>query len=825
MNDANKRSRATYAWGAALAAIAVLLGYWAIASTGPDALPAPSPSGLSRSATSQSAVNPSVAVEAADSGDAAPVPSTRPSGSAVSYGAAAAAGRSVRGVVYLGHRNALPGARIIVARPGAMAGGFLGEVASDAAGRFELAWGSNWPARVDVTVSCESCVRVVLSDVDGLTSLEARLSGNVSLHGLVRAREGGRALPGVVVECSGASATTDEHGRYEMRGVTGGRGLVVASCDGWSKEEQFVKLDADGRFVADFLLEQEQTFSVQVVDAMTGASVADVRAAQQPAIKARRGELGDKRGIVVLHGRGQPPLRFRFRAAGYCETHWVYGQGVAAGETLRVPMLAAASVVGTVRGKGGEILPAATVRIVDGGEWQARLRDVVPSADRFDGESEFRAPLAAAYTKPDGSYQLFAPAGGEPIRLLASSTGRVRRVSDPIATLVAGGSARIDFELDRAYVLRGKALCNESPWKGSVQWRVAGTDDWSDRIKLSAAGAFAFGFVPAGRVDIRALDPSSRGEVARRTVQVPWPESAGPLELKWSTQSAQVAGVVRYADGSPCIGVTVRGGAAKAVTDAAGNFQLPVRSGRRTILRIARGALHADREVVAGETGVVITLPAAGVVRLRLVDAATGRAPLLGFRGYEVSWRKAGEARAPDRGPYRRIAVGTFADGVLELTCPLGDADLRLIFPDSDYQPVHLGPVAVMPAAAAPAADLPVIRVELVPGHTLWLRLDPERPMAKELRAGHRFFLLRADERAALDAIEDSNRAGRRERALRPDLGLRHRRLTFDGRPQVLKGLAPGTYSICAFPDDIVFEPEIVTVPDKSGAELRWSRR
>jgi hypothetical protein len=156
---------------------------------------------------------------------------------------------------------------------------------------------------------------------------------------------------------------------------------------------------------------------------------------------------------------------------------------------------------------------------------------------------------------------------------------------------------------------------------------------------------------------------------------------------------------------------------------------------------------------------------------------------------------------------------------------PVGQVDISIYLNADGY-----APKAVLGLRVDRQSNGTPVVVELTRGVEARIAVSGDSAFDRDVREGHAFFFL---ERSQLDLVRgpfphqggDSNiRMG--VNMWLADYGLMNQSPEFEGDAAELRGLMPGTYSLRAFPDDLVFEPaEVEVVGPRTEVVVRWARR
>jgi RNA polymerase sigma factor (sigma-70 family) len=421
-------------------------------------------------------------------------------------------------------------------------------------------------------------------------------------------------------------AATDDKGDYVLR-LRPGVYSLAADADGYPRKSQFLTLQTD--MVANFRLEPGAQVLGQVVMDSTGKPVAGARVRAVPVERngyRRPGVESDAAGFFTLPSVAAGQWRIEARNGGLV------------GSTAAVRVIPGFAINGLeVRVARGFSMAGRVVGVNGKGRADILVSAELTASDRLPGPSNEGAGVA---TDADGKfhieglaagvYQLTAQPRGDGPRTYGAATIVDRDVVGVLLTLPAPVIVQ-GLVLDEA----GQPVANAKVTAAMREDRAAGSAGPGDLSRGSvattdAAGRFAFGgveegglFVIAEREDLGAAMWGPRsvrsGDTANLTLQL--------------SARTRLAGQVKYLDGTPAGGVTVkvespahrRGRESRTVADIDGRYALRgLIPGRARVVarRTAAGGFDGATPVTLtadGETRLDLTLPRAASIQGRVL--------------------------------------------------------------------------------------------------------------------------------------------------------------------------------------------------------------
>lgn len=714
-----------------------------------------------------------------------------------------------------------------------------GEVArttTDERGAFSVPWSPGMPDELAVAASAP---HHATGRVAGSVGAPVRLvlDAEVEVRGTVRDRATGAPIEGVAVRAGSAQARTDAAGRYVLPAPIRHGLRVEAHSIAHAHEQVSLTLHRLAAVTVDFELAPFDRIVARVVDSVSGAPIAGVRITGAPRRRVR--STSDTAGRFELLAAPGEPVEVELSAHGYLDVTWIctFGQNGpgqngrgqnGAAVDLRVPMVRPAVVSGVVRDETGEAMRRVRIRRWESGYPRPRTDIWADLRARFSlpGRLQRTSRDVTAETDANGRFRLEIEPLDEPFTLLAMANGRAPAASRELLLREPGETQVADFELQRGAVVVGSARCNGVAWLGIVRW-LGDAPGVSGTTSTTELGQFALHGVPPGRLTLELRDGRTERLRHRRTVDVV-AGAANELQIEWQEKVGEVRGKVVTVDGRPLEGQIVQAlvhdgeqdVADTAYTDAQGRYTLPVNGVARVDVRLLRAGRATWRRRVPtdGSDGDVdFVVPELGLLRLQLVDAATGepvRPP--SARGL-TSWRAPGDV------DFHELHGALDGIGRFEAELPVGRVDVCLQLGAAGYQrQVVVG----LTVGAEPQPE--AVRVELVRGATASLRIDDAAGFRRQM-ANAVTVLLREDELGVVEVATRADRAGDPDRLLwqhRPDLA---QRVVWPEQdlPVLLHGLSTGRYRLVAIPDVATFEPAWIDVGGAANepVDVRWRPR
>lgn len=711
----------------------------------------------------------------------------------------------------------------------------LASATSASDGSFEIPCDPQWQQPFRIFAEAPACTSLSQDPIVPGREVTIRLYRLTWLFGRVSERDTAAPVAGARVQASGEETRTDADGYFELRGAAlGADTSVAASCAGFVGDSSTLLVNEPGRTRVDFRLERAVALALQVVDRDTrvpivGAVVRRFRAGDVLAHTDADGRFS----LQVAEGRD---LDLEFAAAGYCPLSWSWKVTDAATTMVTLPLQGCATLEGDVVGDDGR--PLAKVFVVPGNDSDPRDRYRLTSAElrtaSLPGSARDEPPDHGTHTDDRGRFAIAVRPAPSAQYATGALDGYAGARSKDVVLAAAGSRAQVTLVMNRGGSVRGTVLMNGKPFAGSVRCRSAGQQAWDGNAWIRPDGGYELNSVMPGEWDLAVLGRFDTEPVQLVRLQI----AAGQRvqhDFQWQVPVGKLTGRVTSSSGRPLPKVTVRATAEKPLrplgttrTDDDGRYTLEVAADRTCWVEASRGVTSARRpNVMAGAGAVDFVLPDLGHLRLRLLDAAS-REPvsIKGSELYCLSWRSCGDEafRELRRSQLRKLIDST---GLIDLELPLGTVDVSVCMLADGYRPQRLLGMPVVSIASPEPVEVLLVR-----GVELHIAITGEQPFDAATRKDHLLFLLEQSQFESLRGpfAQQGGPSNWRIGGIcmwvgEPGLMRQLLDVQEDGTA-VLRGLAPGTYSLRAYPDDFVFTPPTVRVGDQGGTvRLQWRPR
>ena len=585
-----------------------------------------------------------------------------------------------------------------------------------------------------------------------------------------------------------------------------------------------------GEHEVDVALERASTLRVRVVDRETGAPIPGAELAESergPALAAC-----DENGFADLYTAVGEVLSVVARAPDHVPIAWTCEvrevPSPAEGAAATFPLALAPWAEGRVLTDDGTPVADAHVRAKCE---EHRLRIFFSEERRKQlglyGVSGDRVGALYARTAETGAFRVCLPPCGDPITLTASVEGRPDATAGPFEPPQPGGALHADIFVREGGGVRGRVTRGGEPSEGEVV-ALAPDGERLARTFCSDDGRYELPAIRPGPICLE-LRSFPFGKALASAELVVEPGAVIEHDLEWSADVAEIRGRVLAPDGTPLAEVDVSASASDSAastryawsrTAEDGSFALAVDGGVLYKITATHGPATDRREDVrAGDAPLEFVLPGTGTVVLRLVDALTGTAvgSLAPSTSWHVAWAASGDFL------YRIADASLDVAGRLAFDVEAGRVDVRVHLAGNGYERALVRGVAVPEDGESEEV---VVRLE--PGAEARISLDGDGPLRD-----HAVFALEEGQLGLVEGpLPDQQLPGTVDLdgicvRLADPLLLNQCLIRRLGGVHVLRGLAPGRYRLRAFPDDVVFEPEVFDVPAAAGApiELRWRAR
>ncbi len=733
---------------------------------------------------------------------------------------------SIRVVVLDQDRQPIQGARVSAASAPGAAG-----IETDEKGECVL-WVASEEGRIELEVQAEG-FRHERMEVWIADPIELRLHRLTRVSGQVLEHKRASPVGGATVElfdghegCEPERVVARADGSFEL--ATAPLGLafhVELSADGFADaEEEFRIFDAADPGRLQLELERSAGLRLRVKDFQTGLPIAGAR------LDLSDGAESDERGEIdarALLSASSGAIGLRVSAPGYCRLdrqleprEWQEHGNVS------VLLLRAAAFEGVVLDPDGRAVEGARIEL-EYDSWspaprerlKLALPDGWPPEWRLSAEDSEEVLSAA-----DGRIRSPGVVPGTPeIAIHAHKPGWEPTTAQLGAAGGPGSLGWIELRLrpQDAGRIQGQLTFQGEPVRGRIFWSGATREGHGP---ADAKGRFELADVEPGKVRLGAGPRLGADDYGRLLDELGFDvelERGATLErdIALEVAPAPIAGRVRTGSGRPLERVQVvanlreKEARFQARTDADGRFELalPQVPGEFRVTLV--GPWSAPRKTTrAGERDLEFVVEDRGLVRLRVIDAESGRA----MRDYEIHGK-----RSADRG-FQHLAstAGSPADpeGWCQVEAPSGPLQLQVGPHDRRYSPLSAAATVPPPGAAALRLTLTAVT-----GHRLVLRLPddaafPPRGSEPWLLEEEYVGLLPArgagaDPWSALNQVFADPRR------------LRERRITFGkDRRATLRGLPDGRYRLLNPLRPVTFEPATIELPrDADGPILlQW---
>jgi len=715
----------------------------------------------------------------------------------------------------------------------------LGAGTSDEVGSFRIEEYSPGPEFFVIRAEAEGHRSRAWQAIEPEGEIELTLPWLAAIEGRVSDAETGEPLAGAtIVWYRDPPSITDANGYYRLPDAPTGITLWIhARSEGYAEEHAEVDLSGPEVATVDFELHRGTSLVVEVFDRETGAPVAgaDVHSNKRMEPLTRT----DAEGRCRVRVREGGELSLNVVAEGYFPFKWYCEvREIPRDLSPRIPLAPLATIEGLVTDESGA--PVVGIEVHARRE-QVFAFDSLTREEREELDLPGHAGQAglhrlSALTDDQGAFRLPVLPEPSPIRIVAYRSDDSSAESEPVVVESSQQRPFVEIALREGAEVRGRVLLNGEPQAGiGVRCRTTADGDvgFADTDRN---GRYELAHVPPGDVtvyvcsnDLASFGPQPEAELAVEAGR------SYEQDLSWDVELSGISGRVISASGEPLASVRIEAsyraaegeyyGSFETSTGDDGTYAVEVRAAEAYEVTAGRnGQEESRRRAVAGSTDVDFVLPDLGVVPVQLVDADTGEPVRLPADrwGLQLSWRESGSEAF-------RSAIGPLDHaGAAELHLPVGLVDLSAYANEFGYAPAIVHGVRVTQGTGRD----PVI-LELSRGIARKLALVREPGEQDGSLRGHALLLLEDSQIFLIRGPfpDDDDRCNYRFNALHlwvGDPGIMGQRLRFDdgGLARVL-GLAPGRYTLRAFPDDLLFEPETfdVTGEEPDPIEIRWRLR
>lgn len=692
---------------------------------------------------------------------------------------------------------------------------------SDAAGRFALprpVAGREW---LSLRADAAGYTATSIGKIDPEREVQVKLGRNALLYGFVLASGTLRPLVGARLHCREGVADSGMDGSYELPCPAHGRPFgITANCAGFLEEwSGTLQVNEPGRIRYDITLQPGTPLVVQVIDRQTRAPIAGA--------ELRHYQTGPSLGVTDADGRCTHPVavgrevRLVVSAPGYCGLSWKWQVDAVPEEAVILALQPPATLAGRAGDEAGIALPGVRVQFRDDGNRMGAYTVVDPGSLGMRGSAIDQPPQPTARTGADGRFALAVVPAASPVYAVGRLDDHVDARSEQVRLSEPYARADVDLVLRRGAAVFGKLLRNGKPVRGEVLARHLGGDYRQRRAASERNGTYEIGELPAGELELWVEGTVGAAAAGKARVQL----AAGERlrhDIAWTAEVGCLAGKVTTSGGEPLGGIMVDAmcsGCPPFTTRTRddGSFEFAVEPKQTYWITASRGATRADQySVQPDRDDLALELPVLGHLRLRLVDAATRR-PVGRQQIGGLGWRIPGDEA------FQWLHEHSDITGMVDLELPLGSVDIALAMLDDGYRPHRRCGLPVVDAPAPPPVEIALER-----GVDLRIEMVGEPPFA-DARRDHLLFLLEDSQQILVrgpfpqEGGPSNIRIGGICMWL-AEPGLLRQMLPHlvDGAA-VMHGLAPGTYSLRAWPDDFVFTPRSVLVGERGGSvQLLW---
>lgn len=586
----------------------------------------------------------------------------------------------------------------------------------------------------------------------------------------------------------------------------------------------------DGRSTpCDVLLDRDTEIRVTVIDAETeepivGAQVSNERGGATYAVTGPDGSFT----LRVADGHR---LSVWVQAERYAAFRWAWDvMEVALLEAPRIPMLGLAWIDGIVADAKGVPQGGVAVEVEHNGH-PSRAIDL--DFDRrvqcsLLGHAEYWAPSEGASTDELGRFSLGVVPDDSENFVTVDAPGYARARAGPVVLEIPGRRHEMKIVLAEGATIRGRLIQNGRPLQnGFLHW----TNEYGGNglARSDVEGRCELDRIPSGEITLH-VSSESRADVIEPVALFLASGQIYERDFEWTEWLATISGRATNPDGEPIQGVRVNalvnvagGGFYETQTGADGTYSIEVPTGHRyDVIAHGKAERQHREEVDPGTSHLDFVFADVGHLKVIFVDADSGNpVTIANFDTWTVAWRVSG------RNDFQAIHVSPSHNGEVDLGLPIGSVDLSIYANSEGYAPRQLFGVRV----DREPNPSPVV-VELTRGIEALIALVGDSPLDRELLEGHSFFFL---ERFQVDLVRGPfpNQGGPSNFRIGginlwlAEPGLMGQLLQLDETGLVLlRGLAPGTYSLKVFPDDLTFQPaEMAVAGPRTELEVRWSSR
>lgn len=672
--------------------------------------------------------------------------------------------------------------------------------------------------------------RADLASVELGTATNVTLPWRAVISGTVRDATTQDPIPDAEIRINNRECVSDSSGWYSAGDLqTGVDAYWEVTRRGYVEASGKLRMATSRETLHDFELVPGHALWITVVDEESGEAVAGAKVLNFN----RQRTIGDADadGRIALYVDNGSSINVRFGAEGYAETVWHYEvRDALSMPTPRIPLRRLAWVEGVVADRDGMGLANAGVRAVRTAHRDGRVPMEADELREYGlpGYAYFHSPFATARTRSDGSFELTLAPADVVTRIEARLEGYAASGERSLKLDTPGQRKRLDFVLHRGAIVRGRALRNGAPWRGTVLCeRLNG-----DRIataRTSDDGSYELRDVPPGpaRLRVSGYALGRRPDPLACSIE---PGGVHEHDIVWDEVLATIVGRVTRPSGDPVPDVEIYARdwvdgtsySTRTRTSASGTYVLSVPPGAAyTVGAFDEPARIERHDIASGSTDIDFVMAARTTLRLELRDAETGQPAADAVAAARMGWRSSGEDEL------RRVRFEGSIDGTLTAGLPAGQLDISLTFGETGYERVDLAGVRVEESGE------PVV-VHLDRGAEVFLEFRNTDSASSEALSRAILFALRDDQLGDIRGPFDrqgphSNWVINGTVLWVRDPCLRHLLLDIDQRGTArLTGLREGSYTLWSASSELRFEPASFTVDDDGGAmpvTIEWSIR
>jgi len=656
-------------------------------------------------------------------------------------------------------------------------------------------------------------------------AIELTLHWRVAIVGHVRDAETGEPVAGAqVLWFREPGAITDAEGRYRLEDAPTylpdySTLYMRARAEGFAEDPIEIELHGPDDATVDFELHRGVPLLVEVFDRETGDPIIGADVHSHPAVSP----------LTQTDGNGQCEVRVLpnremylvAKAEDYYPFNWYHESGeMDRILSPRIPLTPLGTIEGRVTDDAGNPLAGVVVGTTPGwafshpGKLTKEEREALDLPGMAGPDALLRLE---AQTDAQGVFRLSVYPDTEPREVWARHPDDRSGRSEPIRVTNSQQRPWVEIVLGGGATVRGRVLFNGEPLEGlDVSWE-ADEGDRAGSDYTNRSGEYELTHVEPGEVTIRvrSSDYWLFGPLPEVNLVVEAGKSYAQ-DLAWSCEQSEITGRITSSSGEPLSDLYVyvsiespehrHGWDFLSSTKDDGTYAVVVRAGETYRVVASREPLEQlQRNVAHDATGVDFVFPDFGVLPVQLVDAVTGEPVQTDTGGCGLNWRESGS------GTFVRYRGSMNHAGRTDLHLPVGTVDLSVHPHELGFAPASVHGVRV----TRNTPGEPVV-IELVRGVVGSLVLVNENGEPDAFVGDHEWLLLEDSQRplfaGPFPGPGDSANATLNEIHVwlgDPDLKDQVFRPDAEGRTRI-PALAPGRYTLRAFPDDLSCEPTTI---------------